>query len=87
MAIAPSISFIPRTRLTSMIHRMNTVNVNHIAPTATKATMPMIPDMPSTFSRVMSHRTSESCACASDNAHKRRYEAVCEMHPRQNSMV
>ena len=70
-----------------MIHKMKTVRMNHNVPTTAIAIQPMTPSMPSAPAIVMSHKTTDNWACASDNAHRRRYEAVCEMHPRQNSIV
>lgn len=72
---------------TSMMHKMNTVAVNQKTPIKTSAIIPIIPPIPSTLPRVISHSTSDNCACARDKAHKRRYEAVCEIQPKQNSMV
>lgn len=66
---------------------MNTVNANHMRPTITTPIHPITPPQPSAIPIVISHNTSDSCACASDNAHRRRYDAVCEMQPRQYSMV
>lgn len=74
-------------RLTSMMHRINTVSTNHIPVTTRSTTHPNIDLGPRKFSIVIPHSTSDSWACASDNAQSRRYEAVCEIHPRQNSMV
>lgn len=41
----------------------------------------------SVYLMVMSHRTSDNYACANDSAHKRKYDAVLLIAPRQNSMV
>lgn len=72
---------------TSMMHRMHTVQVNHIRKTNTNMALPTRPSNPNARSRVMSQSTSDSCACASESAQRRKYEAVCEMQPRQNSIV
>lgn len=53
----------------------------------TSMTTARTPSKPNAFSIVMFHRTSESWACASESAQSRRYEAVLEMQPRQNSIV
>ena len=37
--------------------------------------------------RTFSQNTSDSCAWARERAHRRRYEAVLEMHPSTYSMV
>ena len=70
-----------------MTHRIPTVLENHIKKTRINFTLPNRPSSPSTRASVMSQSTSDSCACASDSAQRRRYEAVCEMQPRQNSIV
>lgn len=36
---------------------------------------------------VIFQRTVDNCACAKERAHKRKYEAVCEIQFRQNSIV
>lgn len=72
---------------TSMIHRMKIVAENQKLPMMSNAMIPVIPPIPNTLAMVISHSTSDNCACANDKAHKRRYEAVCEMQPKQNSMV
>lgn len=38
-------------------------------------------------STVFSRNTYDSCECASDKAHKRKYDAVFEMHPNTYSIV
>ena len=73
--------------LTSITHKMLIVIRSHSTPTTAFATSPTRPVISRTFSSVMSHSTSDSCACASDSAQRRRYEAVCDTHPRQNSIV
>ena len=73
--------------LTSITQSINTVSANHITNTTAKPILPTIPSHPKANSTVIDHKTSESWAWARDKAHNRRYEAVCEIHPRQNSMV
>lgn len=70
-----------------MIHKMKTVSENQKHPTTIKATQPMIEVGLRKPSIVIDHNTSESCACANERAQSRRYEAVWEIHPRQNSIV
>lgn len=41
----------------------------------------------SCFSTVSSNITVESCACAKDSAHRRKYEAVLDTLPSTNSIV
>ncbi len=72
---------------TSMTHRMPTVALNHITKTNKSISVSTTPSAPSQGSSVISQSTSESCACASESAQRRRYDAVCEMQPRQNSIV
>jgi hypothetical protein len=61
--------------------------MNHIPNMMTVKTTPKIPVDPKALSRVMLYNTSESWAWARERAQSRRYEAVFEIHPRQNSMV
>jgi hypothetical protein len=70
-----------------MMQRMKTVNENQNPVIKIKTTQPRRVFGPRKFSSVIDHRTSDNCACARERAQRRRYEAVCEMHPRQNSMV
>lgn len=63
------------------------VRVNHMANMKNVKGTARVPSMPNARSSVMFHRTSDSWACASERAHRRRYDAVLEMQPRQNSIV
>jgi len=72
----------------SITQRMTTVNWNHMKNMKQSENAAPIPPEPlNPLERVISQRTSESCACASESAQRRRYDAVFEMHPRQNSIV
>ena len=70
-----------------MMHKMPIVIDSHNTPTTAIAIAPTRPSIPSTFASVMFHSTSDNCAWASESAHNRRYDAVCDTHPRQNSIV
>lgn len=72
---------------TSMMHSTKTVPPNQKVPLKINTTQPKIEVGPRDPSRVIDHNTSDSCACANERAQSRRYEAVWEIHPRQNSMV
>mmetsp|Transcript_27569 Transcript_27569/g.53799 ORF Transcript_27569/g.53799 Transcript_27569/m.53799 type:complete len:216 (-) Transcript_27569:2438-3085(-) len=66
---------------------MSTPTVKHAhAVMHTKSIVPSADSTPISTT-VFSQNTSESCACASDNAQRRRYEAVLEMHPSTYSIV
>lgn len=66
---------------------MAIVKVNHMANMKKRKTTARTPSNANARSIVMFHRTSDSWACASERAHRRRYDAVLEMQPRQNSIV
>lgn len=70
-----------------MRHKMPTVRANHAVPAKANIIQPNIVVGPRKLSRVIDHNTSDNCAWASERAQRRRYDAVCEIHPRQNSMV
>ena len=70
-----------------MIHKNPIVNPNQVLPIINSPTQSNKELGPRNFPIVMLQRTSDSCACANERAQSRRYEAVCEIHPRQNSMV
>lgn len=70
-----------------MTIKMATDSVNQNAVMTTRKTIPAGPSMSNARSSVMLNNTSDSCACASERAQRRRYEAVLEIHPRQNSIV
>ncbi|KAH3664587.1 hypothetical protein OGATHE_003402 [Ogataea polymorpha] len=71
----------------SMTTKMATVSTNHIPNMRNTNTDPNNPVAAKLLAIVMDHSTDESCACASERAHRRRYEAVWETQLRQNSMV
>jgi hypothetical protein len=72
----------------SMMQRMKIVSWNHIKNMKQSAnTAPIPPESLNPLESVMSQSTSESCVCASESAQRRRYDAVFEIHPRQNSIV
>lgn len=58
------------------------LNHKNIPITITIALAPSIPP-PIVFSK----KTFDNCPCASDKAHRRRYEAVFEIEPNTNSIV
>lgn len=58
------------------------LNHKNIPITITMALAPSIPP-PIVFSK----KTFDNCPCASDKAHRRRYEAVFEIEPNTNSIV
>lgn len=69
---------------------INTANVaqNHMAYVATIITMPSPPSVSAPYSIIIfCQKTFASCACASDKAQSRRYEAVLDTAPSTNSMV
>jgi hypothetical protein len=51
-----------------------------------KSIIGLLDSMPTSIT-VFSQNTSDNCACASDSAHRRRYDAVFEMHPSTYSIV
>lgn len=75
------------TASTQTATHMAMVKLNHMANMATRNAIARAPCISKARSMVMFHRTSESWACASESAQSRRYEAVLEMQPRQNSIV
>lgn len=70
----------------SIIIKMIQLRQKNAAKVTTKKIAPPIPDLASAGPMVMDHSTADSCWCASDSAHRRRYEAVWETQLRQNSM-
>lgn len=74
-------------KLTSIRHRPYTVSINHTEPITINLIQPVTPTGGRCLWSVPDQRTSESCACASERAQRRRYEAVCEIQFRQNSIV
>lgn len=60
----------------SIITKMHNVNVNHMANKKNVMIMPVVPVAPNAFWSVMVHKTLDNWACAKDNAHNLRYDAV-----------
>jgi hypothetical protein len=65
---------------------MTQLKKKNAANVTTKKMAPPIPVCFSAGPMVMDHSTADSCWCASESAHRRRYEAVCETQLRQNSV-
>jgi hypothetical protein len=69
----------------SITIRITQLRKKNAANVTTKKIAPPIPVCFSAGPMVMDHRTADSCWCASESAHRRRYDAVCETQLRQNS--
>lgn len=71
----------------SITTKIQTVKTNHIPNIKKIKIEPPNPVKLKLDPSVIDHKTDDNCACANDNAHKRKYDAVCETQFKQNSIV